>query len=126
MPLHHRPSTGSAGFSLLEMLVALAVFGLAALALLRLDVVAVGTTADLAAKQAAELVAQNEAALVLTDPAPPTLGTATRLVDNGGRRFSVKQQASPTADRRLVRVDLAVTELGATGRARLTLIKRVS
>lgn len=114
------------GFTLLEMLVALAVFGLAALALLRLDAVAVGTTADLAARAAADLVAQNEAALIETDPAPPTLGSSTRLVDNGGRRFSVQQQASPTADRRLVRVDLRVTELGATGRARLTLIKRVA
>ena len=118
--------TRDSGFTLLEMLVALAVFGLAALALLRLDAVAVGTTADLAAKAAAELTAQNEAALVQTDPAPPTLGSTTRLVDNGGRRFSVQQQVTPTADRRLVRVDLAITELGATGRARVTLIKRVA
>lgn len=114
------------GFTLLEMLVALSVFALAALALLRLDGVAVRTTADLAARQAAELVAQNEAALVQTDPAPPTIGTATRVVENGGRRFTVAQQVTPTADRRLVRVDLLVTELGATGRARLTLIKRVA
>jgi general secretion pathway protein I len=118
--------TRESGFTLLEMLVAMAVFGLAALALLRLDAVAVGTTADLHAKAAAELTAQNEAVLVQTDPAPPVLGASTRLVDNGGRRFSVRQQVTPTADRRLVRVDLLVTELGATGRARLTLVKRVA
>lgn len=114
------------GFTLIEMLVALAVFGLAALALLRLDGFAVSTAADLSARQAAALVAQNEAALIRTDPAPPVLGGATRIVDNGGRRFTVQQRATPTADRRLVRVDVLVTELGSMGRATATLIKRVA
>ena len=41
------------GSTLLELLVALAVFSIAALALLRLDAVAVATTADLAAREGA-------------------------------------------------------------------------
>jgi general secretion pathway protein I len=117
---------GEAGFTLLEMLVALAVFGIAALALLKLDGFAVGTAADLAEQQAAALVADNEAALVLSDPAAPMLGAVTRVVANGGRSFTVQQEASATADRRLVRVDLRVTALGGAGRARTTLIKRVA
>ena len=118
----HRES----GFTLIEMLVALAVFSIAALALLRLDAYAVGTTADLRARAAAELVAQNEAAVIQTDPQPPTIGVGTRVVENGGRRFTVSQVVSPTPDRRLVRVDLSVLELGSSVRATLTLVKRVA
>ena len=118
--------SGEEGFTLLEMLVALAVFGLAALALLKLDGFAVGTAADLAERQAATLVAENEAALLQTDPGPPVLGSTTRIVENGGRRFSVRAEASPTADRRLVRIDLVVQPLGTAGRVRTTLVKRVS
>ena len=58
------------GFTLIEMLIALAVFAIAALALLRLDGVAVATAGDLAARSGATLVAQNAAALIETDPAP--------------------------------------------------------
>ena len=120
-----RRSPGEAGFTLIEMLVALSVFALAALALLRLDGFAVGTAADLAARGAAELVVENESVLIATDPSPPTLGTSTRLVENGGRRFSVRQVTAPTPDRRLARVDLLVTELGSAARASRTLVKRV-
>ena len=118
------------GFTLIEMLIALAVFAIAALALLRLDGVAVATAGDLAARSGATLVAQNAAALIETDPAPPTLGTATSSVSNGGRRFALRQTVVPTGDARLVRVDLLVAEDSGVGdrrggQARLTLIKRV-
>jgi general secretion pathway protein I len=113
------------GFTLIEMLVALAVFSIAALALLRLDGFAVATTADLAARAGATLVAENEAALIATDPAPAILGTSTREHSNGGRSFVIQQAVAPTADQRLVRVDLAVIDRGSGARALLTLIKRV-
>ena len=113
------------GFTLIEMLVALAVFSIAALALLRLDGFAVATTADLAARAGATLVAENEAALIATDPAPPILGTSSREHGNGGRNFVIRQAVTPTADQRLVRVDLTVIERGSGARALLTLIKRV-
>jgi general secretion pathway protein I len=82
------------GFTLLEMLVALAVFSIAALALLRLDAVSVATATDLKAREGAMLVAENEAARITTDPAPPPLGNATRRLVNGGQSFVVGQ-ASP-------------------------------
>ena len=112
------------GFTLLELLVALAVFSIAALALLRLQAVSVATASDLRAREGAMLVAENEAARITTDPAPPPLGSGTLRVANGGRTFVVLTGVTPTPDTRLVRVDLAVRAEDAPGLVRLTLIRR--
>lgn len=113
------------GFTLLELMVALAVFSIAALALLRLDAVAVATAADLGAREGTMLVAENEAALITSDPAPPVLGLTSRTVENGGRSFLVQTNVVRTPDPRLVRVDLAVRDAAGNGRAALTLVRRV-
>ncbi len=114
-----------AGFTLIEMLVALSVFSIAALALLRLDAYAVATAAEIDARIMAGLVVQNEAVLAATDPGPVVRGTTAISVTNGGRRYAVQRNVSPTADGRLVRIDLVAVEQGSTGRAMLTMIKRV-
>ena len=114
-----------AGFTLIEMLVALSVFAIAALALLRLDSFAVATTADLDARGMAALVAQNEAAMLLTDSSPIVRGTTSKSVTNGGRTFAVRTTIIPTADQRLVRVDLAVAQPDSGGRSVMTFVKRV-
>ena len=114
------------GFTLLELLVALAVFSIAALALLRLDAVSVATAADLQGREGAMLVAENEATRITTDPAPPTIGTGTLRVANGGRNFIVTTVVTPTPDRRLLRVDLAVRGESIPGLVRLTLIRRAA
>ena len=59
------------GFTLLEMLVALSVISIAALALIRLDAFAVRTAGDLDESTMAGIVAQNRAVELWTDPAPP-------------------------------------------------------
>lgn len=114
------------GFTLLELLVALAVFSIAALALLRLDAVAVASAADLSAREGMMLVAENEAARIATDPGPLTLGTSTRSLTNGGRSFTLQQSVTATPDPRLVRVDLLVTSPDWNTSTRLTLVRRVS
>lgn len=121
----NRRST-EAGFTLIEMLVALSVFAIASLALLRLDSYAVGATADLDARGMAQLVAQNETALLLTDTSPIVRGTTSKAVTNGGRSFSVRTTITPTADQRLLRVDLLVAESGSGGRSAITFVKRVA
>lgn len=114
-----------AGFTLLEMMVALSVLSIAALALMRLNGFAVSTAADLDARLLADLVVQNEAVLASTDSSAIVRGTTSSSVVNGGRRFSVRRTITPTADARLVRIDLIAIGAGSTGRAALTIVKRV-
>lgn len=113
------------GFTLIEMLVALSVFSIAALALLRLDAFAVRTTADIDQRTVAQIVAQNEAALALTDPGPIVRGATRRDVTNGGRSFMVERTVTPTDDQRLVRIDVAAIAADGRGRAAITTVRRV-
>lgn len=113
------------GFTLIEMLVALAVFSIAALALMRLDIYAVAQTAAISEARLADIIVRNEAALATTDPSL-TIGESRSTVTNGGARFDVVRRVTPTDDRRLVRVDIAAVQQGGRGRAVLTLVKRVT
>lgn len=113
------------GFTLIEMLVALSVFAIAALALLRLDGFAVATTADVDGRIMAGLVAQNEAALAATDAGPVVRGKSSASRRNGGRTFTVERTVTPTADQRLVRIDIVAIDQASSRRAKLTMIKRV-
>lgn len=118
------PATkGTRGFTLLEMLVALSVMSIAALALLRLDGYAVRTAGDLDARTLAQIVVQNRAAELLTDPQPPTIGNAVQSVTNGGLSWRVAQRVQPTADPSLLRIDLSAESPGNPVRAGLTLIR---
>jgi general secretion pathway protein I len=121
-----RARDGEAGFTLIEMLVALAVFSIAALALLRLNGFALSTTARLDSRTLAQIVVENEAALALTDPPPVVRGTSQRTVENGGYRFNVQRTVTPTADMRLVRIDLLAVAADSGTRAALTVVKRVA
>jgi general secretion pathway protein I len=117
--------SAQSGFTLIEMLVALAVFSIAALALLRLDGFAVATTSGLGARTMAGLVARNEAALAATDPGYIDRGATSNVVVNGGRRFNVQRIVTPTDDERLVRIDIVAVEEGSNARSMLTMVKRV-
>jgi general secretion pathway protein I len=75
-----------AGFTLIEMLVALAIFSLAALALLRLGGATATNSASLADQAIAQLVARNLAVETLTDPQPPAFGASQGDAVNAGRR----------------------------------------
>ena len=90
--------TREAGFSLLELMVALAVFAIAALALLRMEGASISRTADLDQRLLREIVAQNIAAETLSDPAPPTLGESRGQASNMGRTFAWTRTVSARAD----------------------------
>lgn len=109
------------GFTLLEMLVAISVLSIAALALVRLDAFTLRSTADLSASTAAQIVASNKAVDFATDPAAPTIGVAQDVVSNGGQSWRITSRIAATADPSLLRIDIAVT--GNGGRANLTIIR---
>ena len=90
------------------MLVALAVFSLAALALIRLQSVTIRTAADLDSKAMGQIVAHNLMVDLQGDPQPPSTGDAEGEVDNGGRKWRWTRVVAATEDPRLLRVDLVV------------------
>jgi len=111
------------GFTLLEMLVALSVISIAALALVRLDAYAVRTAGDLDESTMAGIVAQNRAVELWTDPAPLTIGNSAIGVANAGRNWRVEQRVTKTADDALLRIDLLVRPESGRGQAALTIIR---
>ena len=119
------PPTAERGFTLLEMLVALAVFSLAALALVRLQGVTLHTAADLDSKAMGQIVARNLMVEVQTDPAPPSLGSEEGDVDNGGRRWHWTLAVRATNDRRLLRVDLTVDGQAGSSPVVLSFVRAV-
>ena len=100
-----------AGFTLIELMVALAVFAIAALTLLRMEGASISRTADLDQRLLREVVAQNLSAEWLTDPAPPTLGDNTGQTANMGRQFAFTRHVEKLSDAGVIRVVVAVREV---------------
>jgi general secretion pathway protein I len=115
------------GFTLLEIMVALAIFSLAALAMVRLQGYSVRSTSNLGDSSMAWQVARNVAVEILSNPAPPTLGETRGEEMNGGQNWRWTATASPTDDTRLVMVDIDVVGTGnaALRKARLTIARPV-
>ncbi|MES2755717.1 MAG: type II secretion system minor pseudopilin GspI [Pseudomonadota bacterium] len=113
-----------AGFTLIEMMVALAVFSLAALALLRLQGVTLKTTADLDRRTTAQLIARNMQVEILTDPAPPTVGDTAGAIANGGRQLNYVRSVTRDNDPRFVLVTLSVGGAPGASPAVLSFVRR--
>jgi general secretion pathway protein I len=115
------------GFTLLEIMVALAIFSLAALAMVRLQGYSVRSTANLGDSGMAWQVARNVAVEILSNPTPPTLGETDGEEVNGGQEWRWTATTEKTDDARLIRIDIAVTGTGnaALRKARLTIARPV-
>ncbi len=98
------------GFTLIEMMVALAIFSLAALALLRLVGATVRNTGEIETRTLGQIVTNNLAVEVLTEPLPPTRGTIAGVTENGGRQWRWIREVKATADARIIRVDIRVND----------------
>lgn len=114
------------GFTLVEVLVALAVFSLAALALLRLQGAAVGTAVRLDERAVGAIVARNQAVAVLTEERAPALGVQSGVEANGGRTWRWTRNVRRTADTRLQRIDILVAGPEGGQVATLTVVRRAS
>jgi len=111
------------GFTLIEVVVALAVFSLAALALIKLSAFSLRTGGDVIAHELAWQVARNRAVEILSDPAMPALGESSGNDENGGQQFNWKQVAKQTGDERFVRIDIMVDGMSG-GKSALTIAKQ--
>jgi general secretion pathway protein I len=121
LPRHARVE----GFTLIEMLVALAIFSLAALALLRLGGATATNSARLNEQAIAMTVARNLAVETLTDPQPPAFGSSAGELANAGRRWRWTRSVGRSPEARIQQIEIAVEpEAGGSGRARLTIFRR--
>jgi general secretion pathway protein I len=118
-------SRAERGFTLIEMLVALAIFSLAALALLRLGGASAANSARLGDQAIAQVVARNLAVETLTDPEPPAFGTQAGEAVNAGRRWRWERTVMRSPEARIQQVEIRVSpEEGGPGRATLVVYRR--
>ena len=111
------------GFTLVEVMVALAVFSLAALALIRLEGATIRSTALLGDTIVAQMVARNVAIDAVTAARAPALGRSGGIEQNGGRAWRWTRDVRPTGDARILRIDVAVADLSGRALGRLTVIR---
>lgn len=111
------------GFTLIEIMVALTVFSLAALALLRLEGQTVRSTAAVRATLIAQMVARNVAILAVTDAEAPPRGVASGVERNGGRAWRWTRNVQPIGDGDVMRVDVSVAEAGGAVLGQMTMVR---
>jgi general secretion pathway protein I len=104
-------------------MVALAVFALAVLALVRLEGATLRGAASVDDTLAASMLARTLAAEALTDPRAPVLGTASGSEVNGGRPWRWTRTVQPTGDSRILGIDVTVTDVRGVQRGRATLVR---
>ena len=98
------------GFTLIEILVALAVFSLAAMALLRLQGETLSNSFALKDRAIGQIVAHNVAVETLTDPVAPALGISGGTEANAGRQWRWARRTSLAGQAGLQRVEIAVSD----------------
>ena len=117
---------GQRGFTLIEVLVALALFGLAALTLLRLEGATMTNARMLEVRTAAEIVARNRAVETLTDPVAPSTGTVSGSEVQAGQRWLWVRTTTPMPDAGLVQVVIRVASPFGGDATALTLYRRTA
>lgn len=99
---------GQEGFSLIELLVALAVFSLAVMALLNLAGESTRVAASLEERVLAGVVADNRAVEALAPEEPPQPGLSEGVEQAGGREWRWIRSVTATPDPDIIRVEVRV------------------
>jgi general secretion pathway protein I len=113
-----------AGFTLIEMMVALVIFSLAALALLRLEGATVSNTARLQDQAVAQIVARNIAVETMTDPVPPAFGREAGQAVNAGRNWNWSRTTDKSPESRIQMITITVQSPTGPEAATLTVFRR--
>lgn len=121
-----RAGRAAGGFTLIEMMVALAVFALAALALIRLEGATIRGAGILDSALTGQIVARNVAIEAVTDAKPPTLGIATGTEQNDGKAWTWTRTVAATGDPRILRIDVAVRDVSGRAAGKLTMVRAAS
>lgn len=115
---------GDAGFSLVEALVALAVFATAGVALVTMQTQSVRTLTAQESRTLGALVAQNVLVDVVASDTPPSIGQSAGDADLGGRTWSWRMDVFATQDPGMRRVRVIVRD-GAAPAADVTAFAKV-
>jgi general secretion pathway protein I len=111
------------GFTLIEVMVALAVFSLAILALVRLQGAGVRGVGLVDEALVAQMVARNVALDAYTEPQPPAPGRASGVEQNGRSAWRWTRQVSSLGDAGVTRIDVAVQNRTGQVVGRLTMVR---
>lgn len=99
-----------AGFTLVEMLVALALLSMVGLALVQFQTVQLGASARLSSATLAGIEADNRMVDLLLAKTAPAAATSTTVTQNGGRPWRVAQAVLPGPTETSARIDVAVSD----------------
>jgi general secretion pathway protein I len=110
------------GFTLIEVLVALAILGVALAAGVRSTGMAADSTRELRERLAATWVAQNRLAEHAVRPLFPDAGTRQGSTEQAGMQFTWQETVSQTPNPHFRRVEVRVFPVAAPNRAVATLV----
>ncbi|HMF28039.1 MAG TPA: type II secretion system minor pseudopilin GspI [Candidatus Cybelea sp.] len=110
------------GFTLIEVLIALAILAVALAAAVRSAGIAADGTIDLKERLLATWVAQDRLARYATQPIWPDVGTSQGNVEQAGIQFAWQETVSGTPNPRFRRVEIHVYSARAPTHALATLI----
>lgn len=96
------------GFTLLEVLVALAILSIGVLAAMRALTMVTQSAAELRDRQLADWIAQNRLAELRAQGVFPAIGTGEGVAVQAGRSFKWQQEVKPTPNPLFRRVDVRV------------------